>query len=44
MGINKIENCTTVERINETKSWCSEKINEIDVAKLSKKIREDTDN
>lgn len=42
MVINKIENCTTVERINETKNWCFQ-INEIDVAKLSKKIRQDTD-
>lgn len=43
VGINEIENNKTVERISETRSWCSEKIDKIDVTELRKNIREDTD-
>lgn len=43
VGINEIENNKTVERISETRSWCSENINKIDVTELRKNIREDTD-
>jgi hypothetical protein len=42
--INEIETKTTIERINETKSWFFERINKIDrpLANLNKMRREET--
>ena len=39
--INNIETKKTIEKINETKTWCTEKINKIDkpLARLIKKKR-----
>ena len=42
--INEIENKRTIEKINATKSWFFEKVNEIDkpLARLTKENREKT--
>lgn len=39
MEINEIENIQTIEKINKIKRWFFEKINEVDIASLTKKNR-----